>query len=82
MLIVGLGFAACAVLDFLLIMRVHGIYRSTGASFAKAQQEFASGVMRNEHVQGAATNIAAEAIRSQMSSGNNTNNPNPNAPRY
>jgi len=81
-LLVGIGFLASAVIQFLLLMRVHSIYRSTGASFAKAQQEFASGVMRNEHVQGAATNIASEAIRAQMSSGNNTGNPNPNAPRY
>jgi len=76
-IIVGLGFAGCAVLDFFMLMRVHGIYRSTGASFAKAQQEFSSGVMRNEHVQGAASNIASEAIRSQLSGGNSST-----APRY
>jgi len=76
-LIVGLAFAVTAVFIFLMLVRVHRVYRSTGASFAKAQQEFASGVMRNEHAQGAATNIASEAIRNQFNSGNNTN-----APRY
>jgi hypothetical protein len=66
--------------------QVHRIYRSSGASFAKAQQEFTTGVMRNEHVQGAAANIASEAIRSQFrgpaqgGNGNGTNNPPP--PRY
>jgi hypothetical protein len=75
-LAVGLGFAASAILNILMLIRVHRIYRSTGASFAKAQQEFASGVMRNEHVQGAATNIASEAIRAQMSAATNS------GPRY
>jgi len=75
-LTVGFGFAVSAVLNILMLIRVHRIYRSTGASFAKAQQEFASGVMRNEHVQGAATNIASEAIRAQMSSATNS------GPRY
>jgi len=77
-LIIGIGFAICAVIDFLMLMRVHSIYRSSGASFAKAQQEFTTGVMRNEHVQGAATNLASEALRSQLS----RDNSNASAPRY
>jgi len=65
-LIVALGFAVIAFLDFLLMVKVHRIYRNTGASFAKAQQEFTSGVLRNEHVQSAAANVAAGAVRAQM----------------
>jgi len=66
-------------------IQVHKIYRSSGASLAKAQQEFTSGVMRNEHVQGAAANIASEAIRSQFrnsSQGGNNGANNPPPPRY
>jgi hypothetical protein len=55
-----------AVCSFLVLVQVHSIYRSTGASFAKAQAEFAQGVMRNEHVQQAATNAASSAARQAM----------------
>ena len=47
-------------------VKVHSIYRNTGASFAKAQAEFAQGVMRNEHVQQAATGAATAAARQAM----------------
>jgi len=50
--------------------QIHRIYRSTGASFAKAQQEFTTEFLRNEHVQNAASNAAAATIRAQMSSSN------------
>ena len=43
--------------------KVHRIYRNTGASFQKAQAEFATGVMRNEAVRGAAQDAAAGAAR-------------------
>ena len=58
----------------LCILQVHRIYRSTGASFAKAQQEFATGVMKNEAVQGAAVNAGQAAVRgaaSQYGTGGN-----------
>lgn len=51
----------------LFLVQVHRIYRSTGASFAKAQQEFSTGVMRNEHVQSAAANAAAGAAKGMAS---------------
>ncbi|TNM89416.1 hypothetical protein fugu_003650 [Takifugu bimaculatus] len=41
--------------------QVHALYRTTGASFEKAQQEFATGVMSNKTVQTAAANAAANA---------------------
>jgi len=81
-LLVGICFLTCAVLDFLMLVRVHKIYRSTGASFAKAQQEFATGVIRNEHVQGAATNIASEALRAQINNMGSGGGNATNAPRY
>ena len=46
------------------------MYRSTGASLAKAQAEFTSGVMQNEHVRQAAAEAARETVRSQFA-GNN-----------
>ena len=45
---------------------MHRIYRGTGASFAKAQQEFATGVMTNKNVQNAAATAATAAARNAM----------------
>lgn len=70
-LIVAMGFGVLGLMDFLLLVKVHRIYRSTGASFAKAQQEFTSGVLKNEHVQTAAANAATSAVRTQMTTGGN-----------
>ncbi|XP_046399882.1 secretory carrier-associated membrane protein 1 [Ischnura elegans] len=67
-LIVSLGFGSAAVMDLLLLSKIHRIYRSTGASFAKAQAEFTTEFLRNEHVQGAAVNAAAASVRAQTSS--------------
>lgn len=39
------------------------MYRQTGASFQKAQAEFASGVMSNETVRQAAVNATATAAQ-------------------
>lgn len=46
---------------------MHKIYRSTGASFDKAKQEFSTGVMRNETVQGVASNAAQGAVKGMAS---------------
>ncbi|CAK6963566.1 secretory carrier-associated membrane protein 1-like [Scomber scombrus] len=59
-LIAGL-FTALAVMSLIMFKKVHGMYRTTGASFEKAQQEFATGVMANKTVQTAAANAATRA---------------------
>lgn len=50
----------CLIQSFSSV-QVHALYRTTGASFEKAQQEFATGVMSNKTVQTAAANAAANA---------------------
>uniref|UniRef100_A0A6M2DDQ2 Secretory carrier-associated membrane protein n=1 Tax=Xenopsylla cheopis TaxID=163159 RepID=A0A6M2DDQ2_XENCH len=67
-LLITIGFGVAAAGDLILISKIHKIYRSSGASFAKAQQEFTTEFMRNQHVQGAASNAAAAAINAQLNS--------------
>lgn len=73
-LIVAFGFAFAAAADLFMITKIHRMYRSTGASLAKAQQEFTDVVLRNQHVRSAASNVAAAAVQSQFSQNNTTNN--------
>ncbi len=42
------------------------MYRNTGASFEKAQKEFATNVMSNKNVQQAATTVVTESARVAM----------------
>jgi len=58
-----------AVITFAILLKVHRIYRSTGASFEKAQAEFGQGVATNKTVQQTAGNVAASAVRTQFGSG-------------
>ncbi|XP_015599033.1 secretory carrier-associated membrane protein 5A [Cephus cinctus] len=74
LLLIALGYGIAAAGDLLLLSKIHRIYRSTDASVTKAQQEFATTFLRNEHVQNAASNVAANAVIAQMS--------NTNQPRY
>ncbi|XP_061173909.1 secretory carrier-associated membrane protein 1-like isoform X1 [Saccostrea echinata] len=67
MIFVGLMFGLLALLDFIMLVKVHKIYRSTGASFDKAKQEFSTGVMKNETVQGVAANAAQGAVKGMAS---------------
>ena len=52
------------------------MYRSTGASMAKAQQEFTTGVMSNETVRQAATDAAAASMRAQFANQDGSQPPN------
>ncbi|XP_053331194.1 secretory carrier-associated membrane protein 3 [Spea bombifrons] len=63
MLIVSLLLTANATLGIIMLKRVHSIYRRTGASFQKAQEEFAAGVFSNPAMRTAATNVAAGAAQ-------------------
>ncbi|XP_048734311.1 secretory carrier-associated membrane protein 1-like isoform X2 [Ostrea edulis] len=67
MIFVGLLFGFLAILDFVMLVKVHKIYRSTGASFDKAKQEFSTGVMKNEAVQNVAANAAQGAVKGMAS---------------
>jgi len=63
MLLVTLGFGIAALADFFLLVRVHRIYRSTGASMAKAQAEFMTGAMQNESVRKGMADAAQASAR-------------------
>ena len=75
MIIVGIGFAICAIGDYYLLITIHRVYRSTRASVAKAKNEFACGVMKNEDVQMAVSNAVKETLNhSDVSTSRKTNN--------
>ncbi|XP_034048902.1 secretory carrier-associated membrane protein 1-like [Thalassophryne amazonica] len=63
MLFIAALFTSLAVMSLLMFKKVHAMYRTTGASFEKAQQEFATGVMSNKTVQTAAANAASRAAQ-------------------
>ncbi|XP_014606141.1 PREDICTED: secretory carrier-associated membrane protein 5A [Polistes canadensis] len=66
LLLIAFCFIIAAGGDLLLLTKIHRIYRTSDASVSKAQQEFATTFLRNEHVQNAASNVAATAVRTQM----------------
>jgi hypothetical protein len=66
MLCMGAAFTCLAIAGGVLLIRVHAIYRSTGASFQKAQAEFAQGIVTNKAVQQTAAGVASSAARQAM----------------
>uniref|UniRef100_H3BZM0 Secretory carrier-associated membrane protein n=1 Tax=Tetraodon nigroviridis TaxID=99883 RepID=H3BZM0_TETNG len=63
MIIVAILFTFCATLSVVLLKMVHGLYRRTGASFQKAQQEFSQGVFTSRTFQTAASSAAQGALQ-------------------
>ncbi|XP_045565515.1 secretory carrier-associated membrane protein 3 isoform X4 [Salmo salar] len=63
MMLNAILFTAQAAMGVVLLKRVHSLYRQTGASFVKAQAEFATGVMSNQAVRQAAANATASAAQ-------------------
>ncbi|KAK6305134.1 secretory carrier-associated membrane protein 1 isoform X1 [Coregonus clupeaformis] len=61
MILIAALFTALAAMSLIMFKKVHGMYRTTGASFEKAQAEFATGVMANKTVQTAAATAASNA---------------------
>ncbi|XP_023816146.1 secretory carrier-associated membrane protein 1 [Oryzias latipes] len=63
MILVAALFTSLAVMSLIMFKKIHALYRTTGASFEKAQQEFATGVMSNKTVQTAAATAATTAAQ-------------------
>ncbi|MED6246718.1 Secretory carrier-associated membrane protein 2 [Ataeniobius toweri] len=63
MIIVACLFTICAVMSVLLLKMVHSLYRRTGASFQKAQQEFSQGIVTSNGFQTAASGAASAAAQ-------------------
>ncbi|XP_071035420.1 secretory carrier-associated membrane protein 1 isoform X2 [Parasteatoda tepidariorum] len=68
-ILIGFGWAIHAMISFYMLVKIHRMYRGTTASFAKAQEELASGVMRNQHVQNAAAAAVTQTVRQGFNSG-------------
>uniref|UniRef100_A0A3P9PDU4 Secretory carrier-associated membrane protein n=1 Tax=Poecilia reticulata TaxID=8081 RepID=A0A3P9PDU4_POERE len=64
MIIVACLFTIGAVMSVILMKMVHSLYRRTGASFQKAQQEFSQGVVTSKGFQTAATGAATASFAS------------------
>ncbi|KAI0978068.1 hypothetical protein GJ496_000065 [Pomphorhynchus laevis] len=54
-----------AIASIIVLIQVHKLYRSTGASLSRAQQELSSNVMSNRHARNAAVNVATTAFTHQ-----------------
>ncbi|KFQ39616.1 Secretory carrier-associated membrane protein 2, partial [Mesitornis unicolor] len=63
MMVVAGFFTLCAVLSLFLLKQVHSLYRRTGASFQRAQEEFSQGILTNRSFQNAAAGVASSAAQ-------------------
>lgn len=67
-IVIGMCWAVHAMVSFYMLVKIHRMYRGTTASFAKAQEELASGVMKNQHVQNAAATAVSQASNQSFNS--------------
>lgn len=75
--IVTAAWMAYAVASALYLLKVHSIYRSSGASIAKARNEFTQGIISNQYVQQTVANAARQTVNQTFNagtSGASTNN--------
>jgi len=79
-LIIAIGFTVAAIADFFMLTKIHGYYRATGVTLAKAQEEFATNVFSNEQVRNAAAQAAAAGVRQTFQQQGQTQQQQ--APRY
>ncbi|NXA52405.1 SCAM2 protein, partial [Nothocercus julius] len=63
MMVVAGFFSLCSVLSLFLLKQVHSMYRRTGASFQRAQEEFSQGILTNRGFQNAAAGVASSAAQ-------------------
>lgn len=59
---IGFLWAIDAMISFYMLVKIHRMYRTTGASLAKAQEELATGVMSNQHAATAVTRTVQQNI--------------------
>lgn len=64
--IVTCVWAAYVAGSVLYLMKVHNIYRSSGATMAKARTEFAQGIISNSYVQQTVANAARETVNQTL----------------
>lgn len=62
-----------AAVSTLYFLKVHSIYRSSGASMAKARNEFAQGIISNQYVQQTVANAARQTVNQTFASATNAN---------
>lgn len=65
-----IGYSAASVL---YLLKVHSIYRSSGASIAKARNEFAEGIIRNQYVQQTVASAARQTVNQQFANATGAN---------
>lgn len=59
------------------LLRVHSIYRSSGASIAKARNEFAQGIITNQYVQQTVATAARTTVNQTFAAATGSNNQQP-----
>lgn len=80
--LVTLVWGCYGVASVFYLLRVHSIYRSSGASIAKARSEFAQGIISNQYVQQTVANAARTTVDQTFSvvTGANSQQPAPPPP--